>query len=247
MKKSHLLILAAFAGLTTGVQAQVIVDSKAAVQPYILGAGNIIERDGLGNCLRSSNWSMDLIRSVMTSDGKPVGVACGEIKDEAAPKAAPAPAPAPAPVATPAPVAAPAPVIPAPAPAAQKVSLPSDALFAYDSAVLSEQGKSGLASFADSAKKLSQLEVVIAVGHADRIGSDTYNQKLSEKRATSVKDFLIAQGIPANKVYTEGKGESQPVTGQNCDKMGPENSKNTKLVSCLAPDRRVELEAVGTK
>lgn len=241
MKKSHLLILAALAGLTTGAHAQVVVDSKAPVQPYILGAGNIVERDGLGNCLRSSNWSMDLIRSVMTTDGQPVGVACGEIKAE--PKAVPAVAPPPAPT----PVPAPAPVMPAPAPMAQKVSLPSDALFAYDSAELSEQGKSGLASFADNAKVLSQLEVVIAVGHADRIGSETYNQKLSEQRAASVKDFLIAQGIPANKVYTEGKGKSQPVTGHNCEKMGPENRKNTKLVSCLAPDRRVELEAVGTK
>jgi hypothetical protein len=56
------------------------------------------------------------------------------------------------------------------------------------------------------------LEVVIAVGHADRIGSAAYNQKLSEKRAASVKDYLVSKGIPANRVYTEGKGSKQPVT-----------------------------------
>lgn len=232
MKKTHLFVLAALAGVATGAQAQIVV-KPAPVQPYVITGDRVVERDGLGNCLRSTNWSLELIRTVMTTEDKPVGVACGEIKEE--PK--------------PAPVAAPkaAPVVPAPVPAAQKVSLPADALFAFDKADLSEQGKSSLATFATSAKQLGQLEVVIAVGHADRIGSDAYNQKLSEKRAATVKDFLIGQGIPANKVYTEGKGESQPVTGANCTKMGAENGRNKKLVACLAPDRRVELEAVGTK
>ncbi len=238
MKKSHMLILAALAGVATGAQAQIVV-KNAPVQPYVIGAGNIVEKDGLGNCLRSNNWSLELIRTVMTTEEKPVGVACGEIK-EAAPAPAPAAAPAPTPAAAPAPIAA-------PAPAAQKVSLPSDALFAYDKADLSEQGQSSLAAFATSAKQLGQLEVVIAVGHADRLGSNEYNQKLSEKRAATVKDFLVSQGIPANKVYTEGKGETQPVTGKSCEKMGAESGKNKKLVACLAPDRRVELEAVGTK
>jgi OOP family OmpA-OmpF porin len=238
MKKSHMLILATLAGVATSAQAQIVVKS-APIQPYVIASGNIVEKDGLGNCLRSSNWSLDLIRTVLTTEEKPVGVACGEIKQAAAvPAAAPAsPSSAPVP-------AAPA---PAPAPAAQKVSLPSDALFAYDKADLSDQGKTSLAAFADSAKKLTQLEVVIAVGHADRLGSNEYNQKLSEKRAATVKDFLVSQNIPANKVYTEGKGETQPVTGKSCEKMGVESGKNQKLVACLAPDRRVELEAVGTK
>lgn len=241
MKKTHLLILAAIAGFAASAQAQIVVDSKAAVQPYILSAGNVVVKDGLGNCLRSSNYSADLIKTVMTADGMPVGVACGEIK-AAAPVAAPAAAPVAAPAAKPA--AAP---VAAPTPAAQKVSLPSDALFAYDKADLSDMGKSNLTTFADNAKKLKALEVIIAVGHADRIGSPAYNQTLSEKRAAAVKDFLVAQGIAANKVYTEGKGEAQPITGKTCEKMGAESGKNKKLVDCLAPDRRVELEAVGTK
>lgn len=240
MKKSQLLILAALTGFAASAQAQIVVKS-APVQPYVIGAGNIVEKDGLNNCLRSNNYSSDLIKTVMTTNDKPVGVECGEIKEEA-PKAA-APAPAPAPVAA---KPAPAPV-PAPAPAAQKVSLPADAVFAYDKADLTEEGKSGLAKFAADAKALKQLEVVIAVGHADRIGSPEYNQKLSEKRAATVKDFLVGQGIAANKVYTEGKGETQPVTADKCSKMGAENGKNKKLIDCLAADRRVELEAVGTK
>lgn len=240
MKKSHLFILAAIAGFAASAQAQIVVKS-APVQPYVLGAGNIVAKDGLGNCLRSNNYSSDLIKSVMTTEDKPVGVACGEIKADA-PVAAPVAAPAATPAAKPA--AAPA---GGTAPAAQKVSLPSDALFAYDKADLSDMGKGNLTTFADNAKKLKALEVIIAVGHADRIGSPAYNQKLSEKRAAAVKDFLVGQGIAANKVYTEGKGEAQPISGKACEKLGADSGKNKKLVDCLAPDRRVELEAVGTK
>lgn len=241
MKKSHLFILAAIAGFTASAQAQIVVKS-APVQPYVIGSGNIVEKDGLGNCLRSNNYSTDLIKSVMTEAGKPVGVECGEIKADAPVAAAPVATP-PAAV-TGKPAAAP---VAAPTPAAQKVSLPSDALFAYDKADLSDLGKDNLTTFADSAKKLKALEVIIAVGHADRIGSPAYNQKLSEKRAAAVKDFLVGQGIAANKVYTEGKGEAQPITGKTCEKLGADSGKNKKLVDCLAPDRRVELEAVGTK
>ncbi len=92
--------------------------------------------------------------------------------------------------------------------------------------------------------------MVIAVGHADRIGTDAYNQALSEKRANAVKDFLVGKGVPANRVYTEGKGKTQPVTGDQCTENGAHQEsrrKNKKLIDCLAPDRRVELEAVGVK
>lgn len=239
MKKSKLFILAAIAGFAASAQAQIVIKDKAAIQPYVVSGDWAVEKDGLGNCVRTSNYSTALISSVMTTKNTPVGVECGEIK-AAAPVAAPAVAPAAKPAAKAAPVAA-------PAPAANKVSLPADAVFAYDKADLTEQGKSGLSKFAADAKALKQLEVVIAVGHADRIGSPAYNQKLSEKRAATVKDFLVAQGIAANKVYTEGKGETQPVSGASCAKMGAETGKNKKLVDCLAADRRVELEAVGTK
>ncbi|CAG0957632.1 Outer membrane protein A [Rhodocyclaceae bacterium] len=141
----------------------------------------------------------------------------------------------------------PAPPAPAPAatpkPAAQKVTLAADALFDYDKAVLRPEGKSKLDDVSGKLKDI-KLEVIIAVGHADRLGSDQYNQKLSEKRAEAVKAYLVGKGVEPNRVYTEGKGEKQPVTG---DKCGKSDKKTKQLVECLQPDRRVEIEVIGTK
>ena len=85
--------------------------------------------------------------------------------------------------------------------------------------------------------------MIIAVGHADRFGTDAYNQKLSEKRAAAVKEYLVGKGMEANRVYTEGKGKKQPVTKADQCK-GP---KSKKTIACLQPDRRVEIEVIGTK
>ena len=132
---------------------------------------------------------------------------------------------------------------PTPKPAAQKVTLAADALFDYDKAVLRPEGKSKLDDVTGKLKGI-KLEVIIAVGHADRLGSDQYNQKLSEKRAEAVKAYLVGKGVEPNRVYTEGKGEKQPVTG---DKCGKSDKKTKQLVECLQPDRRVEIEVIGTK
>ncbi len=149
---------------------------------------------------------------------------------ECDPDLAKKPAPAPAPAAT-------------PKPAAQKVTLAADALFDYDKAVLRSEGKSKLDDVTGKLKDI-KLEVIIAVGHADRLGSDQYNQKLSEKRAEAVKAYLVGKGVEPNRVYTEGKGEKQPVTG---DKCGKSDKKTKQLIECLQPDRRVEIEVIGTK
>ncbi len=138
-----------------------------------------------------------------------------------------------------------APVAAAPAPVTQKVTLAADALFDFDKAVLRSEGKAKLDELAAKVGGIS-LEVILAVGHADRIGSDKYNQALSEKRAAAVKQYLVSKGVEANRVYTEGKGEKQPVTGDKCNKLGKDNGKNKKLVECLQPDRRVEVEVIGT-
>ncbi|HET7776391.1 MAG TPA: OmpA family protein [Azospira sp.] len=128
-------------------------------------------------------------------------------------------------------------------PVGAKVTLSADALFDFDKAVLRAEGKSKLDELVAKAKQIN-LEVIIAVGHADRIGKDAYNQKLSERRAAAVKEYLVSKGIEANRVYTEGKGEKQPVTG---DKCGKSEKKTQALIECLQPDRRVEIEVIGTK
>ncbi|MGE5386093.1 MAG: OmpA family protein [Betaproteobacteria bacterium] len=131
-------------------------------------------------------------------------------------------------------------------PASERVTLAADTLFDFDKATLRSEGKKKLD---DTVAKIQglKLEVVLVVGHTDRIGSDDYNQKLSEKRAAAVKEYLVAKGLEANRVYTEGKGEKWSVTGDKCNKMGAENGRNKKLVECLQPDRRVDVEIIGNK
>ncbi|MDB5815480.1 MAG: ompA family protein [Rhodocyclales bacterium] len=227
-----------------------LVNLSTGSIPYVITSSGALVRGGYTQCVRTGYWSLEAAKTAKMKDtGKPVGCYCEPelLPTEVCspPPPAPVAAPAPAPRAEPAPVTPPPPVL-TPVPSAEKVNIPSDALFAYDKAEISDIGRDKLTDFSNRIKNIN-LEVITAVGHADRIGSDSYNQKLSEKRANSVKDFLISQGIPANRVYTEGKGKTQPVTGDTCKHIGPENRRNRKLIDCLGPDRRVELEAVGTR
>jgi OOP family OmpA-OmpF porin len=159
------------------------------------------------------------------------------------PKLEPAPAPlAEAPPPPPAPIAQPEP----PRPVIQKLTLATDVLFDFNKSELKESGKRRLDELAAQIKD-ANVDEIIAVGHADRIASEEYNQKLSEDRAQVVKDYLGSKVANANRVTAEGKGESAPVTGEDCKKMGPERASNTKLVACLQPDRRVEIEVLGSR
>ncbi len=154
----------------------------------------------------------------------------------------PNPAPVKVAEATPPPPPAPPPSAAAPRPAGAKVTLDADTLFDFDKAVLRPAGMKALDEFLEKMKGID-AEVIIAVGHADRFGSEAYNQKLSERRAASVKTYLGTKGIAANRVHTEGKGEMQPVTkADEC-----KGAKSAKVIACLQPDRRVEIEVVGTQ
>ena len=136
------------------------------------------------------------------------------------------------------PVKAPA---PAPAPTVQKITLASKALFDFDKAVLKPEGKAALDSeVVDKLKDVSKLELVLVTGHTDRIGSQAYNQRLSERRADTVRDYLVSRGVARDKIETLGMGKTQPIPGVVCDQ------KNMKeLIACLAPNRRVEVEVKG--
>ena len=183
-----------------------------------------------GLCWHTSAWSPEKASAPCDTVGRPMAA-------YTPPPPPPAAAPAPAPLA-----AAPAPR----PPVIEKVTLSSDVLFDFDKATLKDSGKQKLDELAGRIKD-ANVEEIDATGHADRIASEQYNQKLSEQRAASVKEYLVTKGVPAEKIKTAGKGESEPVTGNECAKMGPEKGSNKKLVACLQPDRRVEIEVLGTR
>ncbi|TSE23412.1 Outer membrane protein A [Tepidimonas aquatica] len=121
-----------------------------------------------------------------------------------------------------------------PAPAApQKFTFQSDALFDFDQAVLRADGKAKLDELVTKIKA-TNLEVAIAVGHTDSVGSEAYNERLSLRRAEAVKAYLVSKGIPADKVRTEGRGEREPVA----DNATPEGR---------AKNRRVEVTIIETR
>ncbi|MDH1701239.1 MULTISPECIES: outer membrane protein OmpA [Comamonas] len=211
MKKlNKVAMLFATAALATAAGAQVkAANGGNVIDNWQNGTGEHVWKNGTNElCWRDANWT-------------PATAAVG---CDGALQPAPAVAPAPAPVAP----------APAPAPAvASKVTFAADAFFDFDKAVLKPEGKAKLDDVASKVKDIN-LEVVIAVGHTDSIGSDAYNQKLSVRRAEAVKAYLVSKGIAKDRVYTEGKGEKQPVA-------------DNKTKEGRAKNRRVEIEVVGTR
>ena len=181
------------------------------------GSGSL--KSGSGLCWRTGFWTPAL--------------ATAECDPDLVPKP-PAPPPAVAPRAAepPKPAVAPKPVA-KPKPVAEKITFAADVLFDFDKATIKPEGRSKLDDLADKVKGVN-LEVVIAIGHTDSIGADAYNQKLSVRRAESVKAYLVSKGVEPNRVYTEGKGEKQPVAS---NKAADGRQKN----------RRVEIEVIGTR
>ena len=217
------LLLTALLGIGGVALAQTPGIDMKDVIGYTIDQRGYVAKSGHGLCWRTGYWTPAMAIEECDPD---------LVKKPEAPKAAtPATATAPATAAA-----------PAAKPAAEKVTLAADALFDFNKAVLRPEGKAKLDDVAGKLKDL-KLEVIIAVGHADRFGTDAYNQKLSERRAAAVKEYLVAKGVEANRVYTEGKGKKQPVTKADQCK-GP---KSKKVVDCLQPDRRVDIEIIGTR
>ena len=119
------------------------------------------------------------------------------------------------------------------APVSEKVTFAADAFFDFGKSTLKPEAREKLDDLVSKTKDVN-LEVIIAVGHTDSVGSDAFNQKLSVARAESVKKYLVSKGIETNRVYTEGKGKKQPVA-------------DNKTAEGRAKNRRVEIEVVGTR
>ena len=181
----------------------------ANVTPNVTDASGNPVKDGSGACVVSSG--------IVHPD-------CAGVK--AAPAPTPARPAAPASPAAPAAPAAPAtpaaPARPAPASVRQAVVIQADALFDFDKSVLRPDARKSIDDALAKVKGVD-LEMVIATGHTDSVGSDAYNQKLSERRAAAVKEYLVSKGIPASKITTIGKGESQPVATNKTAEAAPRN------------------------
>jgi OOP family OmpA-OmpF porin len=203
-------VLIAAAALATAAGAQQIENWR--------NASGDVWKNVAGECWRDASWT-------------PATAAAGCDGALVAPKAAAPAAAAPAAVAPKAAASAPA-AAPAAA-AAAKVTYAADAFFDFNKSVLKPEGKAKLDDLVGKVKGIN-LEVIIAVGHTDSVGSDAYNQKLSVARSEAVKAYLVSKGIEKNRVYTEGKGEKQPVA-------------DNKTKEGQAKNRRVEIEVVGTR
>lgn len=225
MKKTNTLILAgSAAALAAGLSfAQ---DSKN--QGYLVDSygNNITTSTTTGTCVRSTEWTPARAVTYCEPLARKAEIPAPTVV-AAAPPTAPAVAPAPAP--------APAKVPP------RSISFSADALFAFDQSALKPEGKALLDDFARHLGG-AQYDAIFVAGHTDRFGSNEYNQKLSERRASAVKDYLVSNSISADRIRTEGRGETQPVTlPGDC-----QGAQSVKVVACLQPDRRVHVEVTGT-
>jgi OmpA-OmpF porin, OOP family len=235
----------AAAGATAARGASTTAGGPQATPGYVRSSDGRVVLSGSGQCVRAGSWTA-------ANAAEPCErVARAELAPPPVVAAAPAPTPAPAPEPkveappAPAPIAV-APVEP-PRPVIQKLTLSTDVLFDFGKAELKDSGKQRLDQLLTEVKD-ADVDEIIAIGHADRIASEDFNQKLSEARAEAVKNYLQQEkGARAQRVTAEGKGESQPVTGEDCKKLGAERAANKKLVACLQPDRRVEIEVLGSR
>jgi OOP family OmpA-OmpF porin len=217
--KQRALLVATAITLGLAATTSAVAQQGRGTQGYLTDQRNGIVKDPFNLCWRTGYFTPALANCECDVDLLPRDVC---FPPPPKPAAAPPPPPAPAPVPA-----------PAPKPVTEKVTFAADVFFDFDKAILKPEGKAKLDDLVSKLKGIS-LEVIIAIGHTDSIGSDAYNQKLSVRRAEAVKAYLVSKGIEPNRIYTEGKGKSQPIA-------------DNRTAEGRAKNRRVEIEVVGTR
>jgi len=199
--------------------------SPERTRAYLVDQDGHVVKSGFGLCWRVGSWTPALAAldpAGCECDGDFLGDACAP-RSSVGVDAPPPPAPA-----------------AAPRPASEKLSISAELQFDSGRADLRPDAKQRLTDIARRAQSLA-LEVVIVVGHADRLeGKQAALRRLGEKRGDAVKQFLVAKGIAANRIYVESKESTQPLSGKTCDGLAA-----AKARACLQADRRVEIEAGG--
>lgn len=218
LARLNLTLLIFYAGQSLAANSSYpVVDGNAG---YLQDArGNAVISTN-GNCWHSGGWRPALA-TVVGCDGvvaKTSAVSAPQIPaPQAPPPIAKAQAAPPPPTET----------------VVEKITLDTDAYFDFDKSVLKKGGEDSLKLLANRLSGMS-IKVIVATGHTDAIGAEAYNQKLSERRAAAVKNYLLSQSLPADRIYTQGKGESEPIANNNNSKGRSEN-------------RRVDIEVVSTR
>lgn len=198
------------------------------VQGYVTDVRGDIIKDPFGLCFRTGYWSP--------------AMAITECDPDLVPKPAPAPAP-PAPP-PPAPRAAPAPA-PAPAAAAAKrcdatVTFQNEETFEFNKSAVRPAAQAKLdKEVIAKLQTCARIELILVSGFTDRLGSQQYNQKLSERRANAVKAYLVKKGVGSSQIDTIGMGKTMQV------KSCPDGKNRKALIACLAPNRRATVEIKG--
>lgn len=181
---------------------------------YLVTSRGEVARNAYGECWHTSSWTP--ADAIVGCDGK-----VAEPKPE--------------------PVAEPEPPKPAPEPRVETVVLDADTYFDFDKATLRPSAEATLDQLVERVKGYTEVESIRIVGHADRIGPEGYNQRLSERRASSVRDYLVERkALHPDRITVKGMGESQPV--KTC-----EGIRGQALIDCLQPNRRVEVKIKCTR
>jgi OmpA-OmpF porin, OOP family len=196
-----------------------LAQAQTVDRVYVIDQRAEVARSGTGLCWRTGFWTP------AAAANDPAGCACDKDllpKEKCEPPAAKAAA---------------APIT------AKPITIAAKELFDYDKAILKPEGKAAIdREVIAKLKDAGPIKTMLVTGHTDRLGSQQYNQKLSEKRAEVVKGYLVSKGVPVDKIETMGAGKTQPATGvPKCDDKLPKK----KLIECLAPHRRFTIDVTA--